>query len=247
MLSKNRVKYIQSLKQKKFRQKYGQFLVEGEKSVAELLHSNFIVDEILAVPDWIQRNLEISGELKITECDETQLRKISAFSSASPVCAVAQTIVNDVNLADDSWTIVLDGIKDPGNLGTIIRTADWYGIKNIVCSVDCVDFYNSKVISSTMGSFSRIQPVYANLLDFLKSTPAAFACVLGGESIRTVQSTPSGTLIIGSESHGIRPDIINLPQVKLITIPGIGLAESLNAAIATGIALDRLVDSVELK
>jgi RNA methyltransferase, TrmH family len=247
MVSKNRIKYFQSLKQKKYRQKYGHFLVEGEKSVSELLHSNFIVDEILAVPEWIAGNSETLKSIQVSECTESDLKKISSFSTPSPVCALAKTM-HSAELPDQSnWVLVLDGIKDPGNMGTIIRTADWYGVNKVLCSEDCVDFYNPKVISSSMGSFTRIQAIYTNIVDYLSTSQRAMACVLEGESIYGIEPTQGGVIIIGSESHGISQAVLSLSQVKKITIPGKSEVESLNAAIATGIVLDRLVNSVEHK
>lgn len=245
MLSKNRLKYLQSLKQKKYRQKYGQFLVEGEKSVAELLHSDFIVDEIIADERFAEQNPEILEGRDVTLADGSQMQRLSSFSSSPPIAALANMPKSKHRISDDEWVLVLDGIKDPGNLGTIVRTADWYGIKSLVCSEDCVDFYNPKAISSTMGSFTRLQAQYTDLVSFLKGRKNPLACVLNGESIRKNGGFDSKTLIIGSESHGISQEVLDLTGILPVTIPGAGSTESLNAAIATAIALERLTVSVD--
>lgn len=246
MISKNRLKYLVSLKQKKYRQKYGHFLVEGEKSVLELLHSDFNVNEIIADGKWLAENGEKFSNFSIEEVEPEQLAKISYFSSPSPICAVAEIKANEKDIhPGKGWTIALDGIKDPGNLGTIIRTADWYGIEKVFCSSDCVEFYNPKVISSTMGSFTRLQPQYGDLTEFLAKSKNVMACVLGGRNIRTVEHKTSGVILIGSESHGISEDILKLEHINKVTIPGAGSAESLNAGIATAIACERLIPSVD--
>lgn len=244
MLSKNRIKFLQSLKQKKYRQKYGHFLVEGEKSVAELLHSEYEVDEIIADENWLSKQDESWRELEATLTDDIGMGKISAFSSPSPVCAVVKIPVS-IPKAESKWAIALDGIKDPGNLGTIVRTADWYGIKQVYCSKDCVDFFNPKTISSTMGSFARIVPEYIDLKEKLGKLEHVYACVLNGTNIREVSNANGGVIVIGSESHGISDEVLALPNIERVTIPGPGGAESLNAAIATAIACERLVPYID--
>lgn len=153
--------------------------------------------------------------------------------------AIVQIPVYD-KLPRAGWVIALDGINDPGNLGTIIRIADWYGVTGIVCSQDTVDQFNPKAITSTMGSFVRVQVHYTDLQKYLKNSKLqVFACVMDGESVYSVKAG-EGVLLIGSESHGIRDDVKELATVK-ITIPAKGKAESLNAAVATGIVCDRLI------
>ncbi len=237
MISKNEVKYIQSLCHKKNRQQEGLFLVEGEKMVDELLQGAFTIKHIYAVQSWLDSHPAIG--VAATAVTEDELQKISALQTANRVLAIVQQ--PEQKLADlRGLNLVLDGIQDPGNLGTIIRIADWFGIRNIICSTDTVEVHNPKVIQSTMGSFMRVNLVYEDLPVFLKAHPQqVYGALLNGVAMHTLPKPVQGFLVIGNESKGIRADV--LPFVtNPVTIPRIGHAESLNAAVATGILLSHL-------
>jgi RNA methyltransferase, TrmH family len=240
VVTKNQIKFVQSLHRKKYRQKYGQFMVEGEKSVEELIHSNYEITAIYGSPDWINEHNFKSFETIVAEASKDDLERMSFFKTASPVIAVANQ-KNERNTITSEWSICVDDIKDPGNLGAIIRIADWYGISTVYCSEETVDLYNPKTISSTMGSFTRVECIYGSLKDVINSSnkPAYFA-LMNGDSIDDYGNAAPGLIVIGGEANGISDGLMTLNH-KAITIPKKGGAESLNAAIATGIICDRLV------
>ena len=177
MLSRNQVKHIHSLKQKKVREIHRKFLAEGSKLALEIVESHYKVIAIYALADWLQRNgnILLSKEIPFTEISEGEMERITALSSPSPVLAIAEipatTIFPVASIHD--LLLVLDDIKDPGNLGTIIRIADWFGIESIICSENTVDLYNPKVIQATMGSVVRVRVYYFNLPEFLSSVDPA--------------------------------------------------------------------------
>lgn len=242
MITKNNLKLIQSLKQQKHRKESQLFVVEGRKMVEELQASDFEVVYNLATESYLAAHPE-QQEIYDSVTDK-QMEQISSQTTAPGVLSVAK-IPNKPFKADTAQEIVLvlDGISNPGNMGTIIRTSEWFGIKNIVCSEDCVEFWNPKVIQSTMGSIYRTYLTTCDLKDLLSSEKAKatpiFGALLEGEDIYQMQQNPeSGILVIGSESHGIREDI--LPYITHpIHIPCAhgNRAESLNASMATGIIL----------
>ncbi len=254
MLTKNQIKLIKSLHEKKNRQELGLFLVEGAKSVAELLTSDFTINHLLVTEEFYDKNIEIIRPLteikgvpfEIIKQDE--LEKLGTLESNNAALAVVKQKENVVPaITTDEIIIALDDIRDPGNLGTIIRIADWYGVKNIIASKNTADFYNSKTISATMGSFTRINIFYTNLEDFLpKIGLPIFGALMSGENVHTFQFPKSGILLIGNESNGISPAVEKLVTQK-ITIPRfeqvypndkVGRAESLNVSIATAVIMD---------
>jgi TrmH family RNA methyltransferase len=231
MLSINQKKYINSLQQKKFRAQHGTFLVEGEKMVEELIQSNFEIEHVFVV-----KGVQVNG-CEATEISEKEMKSISALSTPNNFLAVAKQKKQQVNLTETNLVLVLDNIKDPGNLGTIIRTADWFGINTIVCSNECVDVYNPKVVQATMGSIFRANVLYVNLVEFLqqnKSVPV-YGALLEGENIykKPIQNKKA-FLLMGSESFGISKELTPFITNKIM-IPKFGGAESLNVAVATGI------------
>lgn len=241
MISKASVRYIKSLQDKKQRQKYSQFIVEGEKSITELLKSRFNVVSIYALKEWLD-SVDINfKKVKVEELSYDELKQIS--SHQSPQKALALVDIPEVLPLNSSGNIILalDEIQDPGNLGTIIRIADWYGIKHIVCSKGCTDVYNPKCINSTMGSFLRVNVVYADIVTSAEvlNLPLMVA-VLNGQNIHSKDLPKRGMLVIGNEGHGINSDIIEAAKEHL-TIPRFGGAESLNAAVSTAILLDNLI------
>ena len=245
MLSKAYTKYIQSLHHKKFRDTEGEFIAEGSKVVMELLQSQkFVCVQIIGLQDWMHENEPLirkyyTGPLQVAEIFE--LEKASALSTPNQVLAVfkkAKILSVDPK---GSITLVLDTIQDPGNLGTIIRIADWFGVRSIVCSEDCTDMYNPKVVQSTMGSLGRVGVMYTNIAEWLQKNNSIniYAAALNGKNVNEIHGLTEGIIVIGNESKGISDDIMQRCTQK-ITIPKIGEAESLNAAVATGIILSHI-------
>jgi TrmH family RNA methyltransferase len=246
MLNKQTVKFTKSLQNKKFRREYSQFIVEGEKSVLEVLDSDFIVHKLLVTNFFLNK---YENKLKpFSECIEIagdhELDTIGSLQSNDAAIAICNIKTEELSAhTSDGWIIALDQINDPGNLGTIIRIADWYGISTIVCSEDTADVYNPKVINASKGSFIRVSIFYTDLLSFLKkSERPVYGADLTGENIHTISFPKSGIIVMGNEAHGISDRISNMIQ-HTITIPRFGQAESLNVGIATAIFCDRIRSS----
>lgn len=243
MLSKSRLKYIQTLGQKKFRLQEGCFLAEGPKLVAELLtEKRAFVLEIFALEEWINTNQALIGTNSCNVISEQELEKISQLSTPNQVLAVVKQFEYVVPVRAEGLILALDTIQDPGNLGTIIRIADWFGIQQIVCSEGTAECYNPKVVQATMGSIARIGVFYTDLEEWLaaQSHTRICAAVLDGQDIRKMDPLKEGILLIGNESKGISPELLAMANQR-ISIPQKGKAESLNAAVAAGIILSHLV------
>jgi len=237
MLSKKVLKDIQSLGLKKSREESGLFVAEGPKIVEELMQiAPGQIEAIYATPAFLNK----TGFEKTVEISAIELEKISQLTTPNQVLAVVKQF--PVSTPDVSgFVLYLDTIQDPGNFGTIIRIADWFGIKDIVCSTGCADRYNPKVVQSTMASIARVNVFYDHTNDWLqKQTTSIYAASLNGKSLSQFSKTSSGILIIGNESKGIRQEFMQL-ATEPITIPRRGEAESLNAAVATGILLSHLL------
>ncbi|MES2517449.1 MAG: RNA methyltransferase [Bacteroidota bacterium] len=243
MITKNQIKYINSLQQKKFRVEHQSFVVEGAKSVLELLNSDFELELVFVTKPFFEENGDLLQNLPIQfeYAEQAELEKAGSFSSNNAALAVAKTKENQQLLVkDQEFALILDDIRDPGNLGTIIRIADWYGITKIICSPSTVDFYNPKVISSTMGSFSRVSLFYTELVAFIRTQDKnIYGTLLDGDNIHQTKFSTSGYIVIGNEANGISEEVEQLITHK-ITIPRFGGAESLNAGIATAVVLDNL-------
>lgn len=239
MLSKNTLSYLKSLREKEWRKHAWAFLVEWEKNILEFFASDFTFLEGYFTQSFLDRYEYLNDAWKITVCSEWDIERISSLSSNSVWVAVFQMRKNTLPKEQLWITLILDGINDPGNLGTIIRTADWYGIRTIIASPHTVDAYNPKVIMATMGSLSRMNIVYLDLVEYLSQvTLPVYGAYLEGENIHTIWEWPENMhLVIGSESHGISWDIEKHITTK-ITIPRFWRAESLNAWVATAIILD---------
>jgi len=240
MLSKSTIKFIKSLQVKKYRKQEQCFLVEGGKSVQELLTSDFEVVKVLGTTQFFS-DLKVPLKGEDIEVSEKTLEDLGEFQTNRKALAVARLKPNvPLQPMASEFALVLNDIRDPGNLGTIVRTADWYGINKIIASVETADFYNSKVISATMGSFTRVQLFYTDLDRYLSSNKLpVYGAFLEGVDVHKVSFSPSGLILIGSESHGISPGL-ELFVTEKITIPRYGRAESLNAAIATAVICDNL-------
>lgn len=244
MLVKQKAKYIQTLGQKKFREQEGVFIAEGPKLVKELLEENAAaVEEVYAIKNWIVENEKLLVKKEVTEVTEAELEKISQLTTPNKVLAVVRQFDNDKNIdVKNKITLALDGIQDPGNMGSIIRIADWFGIEQIVCSNDSADIYNPKVVQATMGSIARVKVLYTDLAQWLAEQQdiRIYAAVLEGQDVTTIKKIKEGIIIIGNEARGISESVLKLANIKL-TIPKKGKAESLNAAVATGIILNLIV------
>lgn len=237
MLTAHKIKIIQSLDKKKFRQKYNLFLVEGNKTIIELKYSNIKIKEIFSVQPENLSDLNV----EITKIDDKDLKKISFLQH--PKDSVAVCYIPEFVEIESDFNIVLDGIQDPGNFGTIIRLADWFGISQIICSEDTVDICNPKVIQATMGSFTRVNVVYKNIEEFLSNTDCQnIGTDMDGENIYTMDFPSKVNLIMGNEGNGMREATEKLLH-RTITIPRFGhhqSTESLNVSIATSIILGEI-------
>ena len=234
-------KFIKSLRLKKYRQQENAFIVEGAKSVCQLLTSDYTVQLLVGTPAFLDTHSTLWAKHHCTtfHVDEATLTKLGALKTNSTALAVAQ-IPNQLTVSPsaDVWGLVLDNIRDPGNLGTIVRLADWYNIPAVICSPTTVDLYNAKVLQASMGSFTRVQVYYTSLPQYLEK---AFLPVIGtfttGQNIHHTALPLPSLIVIGNESKGISPAL--LPYIRQhICIPRYGQAESLNAAMATAIICD---------
>lgn len=244
MLSKARIKLIQSLLVKKNRKALQLFVVEGKKQVAELLQSSFHIQSLVATAAFLAEYAQdIKNHTEITMVSEDELQKASFQQQPQEALAIVKIPHQpfEINHLNQQFTIMLDGIQDPGNLGTIIRIADWYGIKQVVCSLDCVDVYNPKTIQATMGSFLRVTTHYQHLPDVLTAnTLPLYAAVMDGQNLHHTAFSQEGILLIGNEGKGITEHLLQFKH-QPITIPKFGGAESLNAGVATAIICDAWV------
>jgi RNA methyltransferase, TrmH family len=241
MLSKKEIKDIQSLSHKKFRDELNLFIAEGPKIVGELIELiPQQIEKVYAVKEWIESNQPLNKKLNVIEVNDVELERLSHLQTPNRVVAVISKLSFQKPGAS-SFTLYLDAIQDPGNFGTILRIADWFAIKNIVCSTGCADLYNSKVVQSTMASIARVNVYYDEKEEWLQEqTVPMYAATLNGTSLNEVSKTEKGILIIGNESKGIRKEFLQ-HATEQITIPKKGNAESLNAAVATGIILSHLL------
>ena len=233
MLSISQKKYVNSLKQKKFRTEHSSFIVEGIKMVEELLQSDYDVEVVYATINWMGNN----PTTDCIEVSEKELASISSLKTSNEVLAVVKQQQKQLMGITSELIIALEKIQDPGNLGTIIRTADWFGVSNIICSDDSVDVYNPKVLQATMGSFFRVNIVYMNLPKFFTENKnlTVYGALLEGENVYQKELNSKGSVILmGNESKGISDELLPFIMDK-ITIPNFGKAESLNVATATAI------------
>jgi len=247
MISKQRISDIRKLYQKKYREAEQLFVVEGRKSVEMLLSSDFEVEEILTTDNFQSRFPTLFTGRAVTIGSSADLERISGMSTAPEVLAIArQKRTTPPSPVEDKPLLVLDRISDPGNMGTIIRTADWFNIRHIVCSPDCVEFYNPKTIQSTMGSFCFVEISYIPLVPFLQEasrTRRILGTFMEGQPLASFSPRQNDILVIGNESNGITPEVAALITDR-ITItkvaPDRPSAESLNAAIAAGITMHEI-------
>lgn len=235
MVSKNQIKLITSLEQKKFRQKYKLFIAEGVKVIQELLLSNFELQH-LYVTEPLFDELD---KKHITVISESDLKKISCLTTPNNCLAIFR-MTDEKPIAKTGLTIALDDIRDPGNLGTIIRLCDWYGVSQIICSEQSVDLYNPKVVQATMGSLARVNVSYVNLANYLSTTSqTVFGTFMNGKNVYKVSLPSDGILVLGNEANGISKEV-EKAIVERLSIPRFGKikkTESLNVATAAAVFL----------
>lgn len=243
MLSKAQIKFIKSLQVKKYRQQEQCFVVEGAKSVLELLNSDFTTNLVVATPEFLQTHSPVIKKFQgeILSVKSGALSALGEFKSNNTALAIARIRLNEPFLiSKNEFVLVLDDIRDPGNLGTIIRLADWYGIDKVIASTETADVYNAKVLHASMGSFTRVRLFYTNISQYLsKQSMPAFGAFLNGENVHRMDWGAGGLIVIGNEAHGIS-DMVARQITRRVTIPKFGKAESLNAALATAVLCDNL-------
>lgn len=244
MLGKNKIKLLRSLQQKKYRKKYNLFYVEGIKNTREILKSGWEVMEIIGTPQLLQQVENIKKGITNSTITPGEYKKISGLKTPPDimvVCKIPELAV-DPGAIENSLNLVLDSVTDPGNLGTIIRTAHWFGIQNIICSLSCVDVFNPKVVQSAMGSITHINIIYTNLIPFLEKQKskghAIYGAFLKGTSLYQTQLSKKGFLVLGNESNGISSDVeetitqkLHIPQFTNST----DNMDSLNVSIACAV------------
>ncbi len=254
MLSKHVTKIIQNLEKKKFREKYNLFKVEGDKLVRELIDSGLKINTIIARPEWIIQYRALLKGIQPVEVDEREMHTISNFQSLPEVIALAEIPAPkpyDEKQIRNTLSLVLNGIQDPGNLGTILRVADWFGIRNIFCDKECAGIYNPKCVQASMGAILRVDVRYTELVPLIKifasETFPCYGTFLNGENIYKTKTNMKGFIVMGNEGKGISADIEKLVNRRL-TIPNFAessvSSESLNVGVATGIILSEFKRNV---
>ncbi len=240
MLSKSQIKYIKSLSIKKFRAKYKKFVCEGDKIVKELLQNqSFTIDILCATPHWVDRCQHLLNlpEGRLVQINESELKKVSNLKSPNEVLAVVDMPDHTVPLtAEQALCLYLDDIRDPGNMGTILRVADWFGLPFVFASPQSVDFYNPKVVQASMGAFLRVGHLQCEVKELKALFPRkrVYGASMEGHNLFRYSLDSSGLIVIGNEGQGISEQTAELVD-DWIAIPSGGGAESLNAAVAAGI------------
>lgn len=234
MVTKQEIKLIKSLNQKKYRQQLGLFIVEGIKGIEEFLNSDFKLHRL-----YTTKQIFEASKNETTEISENELKKITSLKNPNTALAIFE-IPKPVKVDNSGLIVALDDVRDPGNLGTIIRLCDWYGVKDLVCSLNTVDCYNSKVVQATMGSLTRVNITYLDLAEFMSNgNTQVFGTYMNGENIYSSNLPNDGIIVLGNEANGISEKITSIIDRKL-TIPQFGNSkdtESLNVANATAIVL----------
>jgi len=248
MISKAQVKFIRLLHQKKYRSSHLLFIAEGAKIAVDILGSALKVHKIYATAEWLDENkhiVQIHQEVEANEVTREDIEKISALDTPQDVLLLVQ-IPEPKNMKVDKESkiiLVADSIRDPGNLGTIVRICDWYGIHKLFCSEDCAEIYNPKTVRATMGSIGRVEVVYTDIKELIQAQKERkrYAATLDGHvNVHKLKSIYPVLLVIGNEAHGVNEEIVSLCD-DTIMIPRIGKAESLNASIATAVLVDNLI------
>lgn len=242
MLSKSEIKELKCLHQKKYREALQRFLVEGDKLVREAIAAGVAIREIYALSDWDGLELAQDRGIEVRAVNQKQLDQICELRNPNMAAALISMPKTQVqNDIPATWQIYLDRVRDPGNLGTILRIADWYGIEEVICSPDTVETYNQKVVQSSMGAIFRVSVREMSEDDLIKSAQSAkidlFAATMEGQSIHSIEAPRKGVLLMGNEANGLSDKLLRAAKHH-IKIPGKGAAESLNVGVATGILVD---------
>ena len=246
MVSKALGKYVQSLHQKKYRHRHGAFLVEGGKSVLELLSSDLETEHVLATPEFAdQYHAQLPPRLLLSLATEQELTQLGTLATNTPALAIARQPAAPPlppMLPETGLLLALDEVRDPGNLGTLLRLADWYGLPGVVLSPGCADAYAPKTVAASMGAFARVRVWERDLTEWLPTLPPVvgiYGADLEGDNVHRLSLKPAGVLVMGSESHGLTPGVAAALTRKLHIPRGAGgQAESLNVAISAAILLD---------
>ena len=243
MLSKSLISFIKSLHQKKYRKESGLFCIEGIKSIIEFNNSNYQLHSIYYNPTYFSTLPKFPANIKLFEVNNAELKKISTLQTPQGILALVNTPKKQEltpGLLRNKFSLLLDDVQDPGNLGTIIRTADWFGIDHIICSEQTVEAYNPKTVQSTMGSLARMNIFYTDLNTFIENANLpVYGASLDGNNIYTVNWGHEGLILLGNEGHGISEKLIKKITTS-VTIPRIGKAESLNVAVSAAIFCSEL-------
>lgn len=241
MISKALKTRVEQLKQKKYRKRYQAFLVEGGKSVLELLASGLVTERVFLTPEYAEKMPPLPAAVPYELATEDELTRLGTLATNTTALAIAQLpSESPLSPPTNGLLLALDQVRDPGNVGTLIRLADWYGLQGVVCSDTCADPWAPKTVAATMGSFARVPVWQRDLpewLDHLPPTVPRYGAHLEGDNVHRLTLQPVGVLIMGSESHGPRPEVLARLTQRLY-IPGAGGAESLNVAISAAILLD---------
>ena len=241
MISKQQSKFVKSLKLKKYRRKASSFLVEGAKNVEELLLADYEVKHLYVTNKFLEDYPQFADR-PFELCSEKELVSIGTFQSNEYALAVAAIQEEHFDITNVNFAIALDNVSDPGNLGTIVRIADWYGIDTILAGAGTADFYNPKVINASMGSFTRVSMHYVDLEQFFKENEShsVYGAMLNGASVHDISIKLPAIILLGNESSGISETLWPFIDERL-TIPRRGVAESLNVAVSTAIICDNLL------
>jgi TrmH family RNA methyltransferase len=246
MLSKAQNKYIRSLSQQKYRKEYDVFIAEGDKIAKEWLNSSAKIEKVVGLESWLEANKQLINkhpEAEVIEAREQDLEAITTLQTPNQALLVVKMQHHGLPTETTGWNLALEDIQDPGNMGTLIRIADWFGIDYIYCSAGCVDVYNPKVVQSAMGGHLRVKIVIADLNDIVNQKgTVAYAATLDGGNVYEATNMAPGILMIGNESKGLSKSLADKATQKLM-IPRRGGAESLNAAVSAGILCALLIRS----
>lgn len=237
-LTKAEIARLRSLRDKKAREAAGVFVVEGAKVVGELLAAGAPLLELYATPAWEGPR----GDARVRPVTAEEMARISHFPTPSPVFAVGRIgrPALERGELDRGLTLALDGVQDAGNVGTLLRIADWFGLDRVLLSPDCADVFSQKVINASMGSFSRVRAIAAPLAEALAGAAVpVLGCDLDGDDVHALPALPAAVIVIGSEGRGLSP-AVRARVTRFVTIPRFGAAESLNAAVAAAIVCDNL-------
>ncbi|WP_207427296.1 RNA methyltransferase [Pedobacter sp. SYSU D00535] len=238
MLSKSQISFVNALHHKKYRKEHNLFIAEGTKLITEFLASDYSIDTVFCISASLSKLGKLPQKVKLFEVTEAELKKISTLTNPQDALALIK-IPEETNVSAESFkgkfTLILDGVQDPGNLGTIIRTADWFGFSELVCSVDSVEAYNPKVVQATMGSLARVKVYYQDLKKLLQPTKLPlWGALLDGSNIYETDFGNEGIVILGNEGKGISTEVKDLITAA-VTIPRFGGAESLNVGVSAAI------------